>query len=137
MVENKEVKIAIIVGIVMLTICLLTFIFYKSSTSKPGTIDIKVYKLYDKEGTEDEHEYRECTLTTDDIVAINTEYRKASRLSENDQAKGQINGNYKIVSGSDYIAFDGDDSNLVYRGSSKRLYNFDSSIYEYVKKVCE
>lgn len=137
MVENKEVKIAIVVGIIMITICLLAFIFYKSGESKTNTIDIKIFKLYDKEGTEDEHEYRECSLTTDERITINSEYRKASKLSDSKKTKGQIKGNYKIMSGENYIAFDGDDSNLVYRSDSKGLYSFDSSIYEYVKKVCE
>lgn len=139
MVENKEVKIAVIVGIIMITICLLVFIFYKSGNNKvkTNTIDIRIFKLYDKEGTENEHEYRECSVSTDDRITINTEYRKAIKLSDSNKTKGQIKGNYKIMSGNDFVAFDGDDSNLIYRSDSKGLYNFDSSIYEYVKKVCD
>ncbi len=137
MVENKEIRIAIIVGIIMITICILAFIFANAKTPKTQNIDIKVYKLYDKEGTENEHEYRPCSVKTDDISSINVEYRKIMKLSEDSRTKGQINGDYKIISGDNYIAFDIDEENpKVYRGDTSGLYSYNSSLYEYVKKIC-
>lgn len=137
MIENREVKIAIIVGIIMITVCLLAFIFSKSNNTTPELLDIKVYKLFNKEGSEDEHEYRACKINVDDIKAIQSEYNKIMRLSESKKTKGQINGDYKIMVEDKYIAFDADESNNVYRGDTSALYNYNSTIYEYVKKVCE
>lgn len=137
MVENKEVKIAIIVAIIMITVCLLAFIFSKSSKVTNEILDIKVYKLFDKEGTEDEHEYRECNITLDDIKSIQVEYRNIMKLSDSRKTIGQINGDYKVTVDNKYIAFDADESNNVYRGDTNALYSYNSAIYEYVKKVCE
>lgn len=136
MTDNKEVKIAIIVGVIMITICLLIFIFHKSSVST-NTVDIKVYKLYDIEGKKDEHEYRSCSVTTEQLLTINKEYKKIKSLkSENKTIGKSINGNYKIMSGEDFIAFDAKDNNYVYRGDIGAIFDYNSSLYEYVKEIC-
>ena len=48
--ENKEVKIAIVVGALMLTICLIVFIVHSSNNRRDNDIDIKIYKHYDTTG---------------------------------------------------------------------------------------
>lgn len=133
---NKEVKIAISAGIIMITICLLIFIFFKSET-KVENLDLKVYKLYEKQNDNTKHEYRECKITTDDLIKISKEYKRVKGLSDNDQVIGKkIMGNYKIISGEDYIAFDAEKEDYVYRSDTKRLYTFNSTIYEYIKNIC-
>jgi len=129
---NKELKIAAIVGIIMITICIVTIIFYKADKTN-NEINIQVYKVNQEEKT-----YEQCNVPTDTIIQINSEYRRASRLSENQRVIGkQITGLYKVVSGENYIAFDGEkDKYYIYRGDTKYLYEFDSTLYDLVKKAC-
>ena len=135
--SNKEVKIAIIVGIIMITICLVIFIFYRAEANVE-TLNLKVYKLYDIEGTEDEHEYRECSATADEIVMLSKEYKRTQNLTENKQVTGkQINGNYKVIYEDEYIAFDAEGINYIYRSDTERLYSFNSKIYDYVTEICK
>lgn len=134
---NKEVKVAIAVGVIMITACLLIFIF-NSAENNVEEINLGVYKLYEIEGKEGEHEYRKCRITTDELIYINKEYKKAFKLNEDDRVIGkQITGNYKLLVGDDYIAFDADDNTYVYRSDTKYLYEFNSDVQEYVKKTCE
>ena len=127
---NRELKIAIIVGIIMITLCLILFIFNKSD-SNLETIDIHIYKA-----NQEEQVYEECTgtLSTDEIIVINSAVKSAHRLSESDRVIGG-----KITAGENYaIMFDGEtDKNIIYREDTQYLYNFESSIFETVKKVCE
>lgn len=135
--QNKELKIAIIVGIIMITICLLVFIFYKANTDVQN-IDLKVYKLFEKEDASGEHEYRECRITTDELIDIKYEYNRATSLTESNRVIGeQIMGEYKIISGENYIAFDIDEEKkLIYRGDTKYLYYFEGSLYDYAVNAC-
>lgn len=130
---NKELKIAIIVGIVMITICALVIIFYKADR-KNNEINIQVYKVNEQEKT-----YEKCSVPTELLVQINSEYRRASRLTENKRVIGEkITGLYKIVSEKDYIAFDGEKGkNYIYRGDTKYLYEFDSAMYNLVIEACK
>ena len=82
---NKEIKIAIIVAILMVFICFLIFMYQKNSTN-PETIDIKIYKSHAVEGKEDEHVYRECSLSTEDAIKINKEFIKAYNLKDSSKS---------------------------------------------------
>ena len=138
MVENKEIKIAIVVGIIMVTLCLLIFIV-TSSKKTTNNIVLKVYKLYDKEGTVDEHEYRSCKVSTDDLIYINQEYKKIQKVTDDSRILGkQINGNYKIIVGDDsnYIAFDALDDPYIYRSDKGAIYEFKTDLYDTIKKIC-
>ena len=66
---NKELKIAIIVGIIMVTKCTLVIIFH-SSDKKNNEIDIQVYKVNEEEKT-----YERCSVPTDFLIQINSEYK--------------------------------------------------------------
>lgn len=134
--NNKEIKIAIIVGIIMVTIGLLAIIIHNSNT-KIEEVSLKVYKNYT---TEEGREYRECTLTTDELISIKREYNRATNINEDKKLTGQtITGTYMIKDGDEYIAFDADDSNKVYvlANSKQAIYSLDSTMYETVKKACE
>ena len=135
--NNKEIKIAIIVALIMITCCIIAFIFYKAAT-KTEKIDVKVYKSHIIEGTENKTEYRECVISTDILLAINREYKRAMRLSDDQRVIGeQITGTYKLISGDNYIAFDfNEDKPFVYRGDTKKMYYFTSNIYKQVAEAC-
>ncbi len=130
---NKELKIALIVGIIMITICLLVFIFAKSSNDK-NEIDIQVYKVNEEAKT-----YEPCSVPQEKLIQINSEYNSASKLTESSRViGGKITGTYKVVSKGNYIAFDAEkDKNYVFRGDTKYLYEFNSELYEIVKEVCK
>lgn len=133
--NNKEVKIAIVVGIIMITICLLAFIFYKSSTNVQE-INLKVYKNYT---TEEGRAYHECTITTEDLITINNEYNRITNLRDSNALKGaSINGTYMIRNGDEYIAFDATEENLVYvmANGKQSIYELTSTAYDIVKKSC-
>jgi len=135
--SNKEIKVAIIVGVIMLTICLLVFIFANSNKEEVQNIDLKVYKLYTLDDADKSYEYRECSISTEDLITINSEYKKIANLQEDKKVTNkQINGNYKIVNGNNFIAFDAGDENLVYRSDLPAIFDYDSSVYELVKNLC-
>lgn len=131
---NKEVKIAIIVGVIMITICLVAFIINKNS-NKVENINLEIYKSYQLDtGTE----YIRCNVTTDELIKINKEYKKAVKLKEENKLVGkQITGTYMVRDGNNFIAFD-DDSKLVYVSANgiQAILEWNSSIYELVSGTC-
>lgn len=137
--NNKEVKIAIIVGIIMITICLIAFITTKSQ-NKVNTIDVKIFKLFESEDEngETKYQYRECDINNTDIqIDIYKETAKALKLSEDKIVVGkQIKGEYKVEYNGKMVAFDKDAKKTIYLGETKKLYNFDSNLYETVVNVC-
>lgn len=133
--NNKEIKIAIVVGIIMITICLLAVII-SNSNNKLEEINLKIYKNYT---TEKGREYRECTITTDELITIKREYNKITNISEEKKLAGEkITGIYMIRDGDDYIAFDADKTNKVYvlAKGKQAIYSVPSTIYETVKNTC-
>lgn len=134
---NREIKIAIVVGAIMLTACLLVFIFIKSERTSNGNVnqvDIKVYKVNEEKKT-----YEPCHITTDTLIQINSEFKRASRLTDSKRVIGKsINGTYRIDSGDNFIAFDAKkDENYIYRNDTKYLYEFDTELYNIVVKACQ
>ncbi len=133
---NNEIKIAIVVGIIMITVILIAVIYSKQEAAT-NSIDLKIVKLYEVEGSPDQHIYRECHATTDDVIKLYKEYRKIQYLKNEDKVTGErITGNYKVINGDEYIAFDGK-TNRVYRSDSASLYLFNSSLYSDVVELCE
>lgn len=129
---NKELKIAAVVGALMIVICLIVVLVNTSPNTKA---DIKVYKNVEIEG---QRGYLECSVPESILGEINTEFNKAKNLTTTDLAEShQIQGTYKIVSGKESIAFDDDDKNEIYDIDNKKLYSFKSTIYELVTTVCE
>lgn len=135
--EKKEIKIAIIVGAIMITVCLIAFIFQKSSTEDIEKLDLKIYKLYEVEGSEDEHVYKQCNASTDDLLAMNKEFKKIMNLSTSRQVTGKsIMGSYKVISNNQYVAFDNAKDNLAFRGDTMSMYEVPSTLYEKVIELC-
>lgn len=135
---NKELKIAIIVGVIMVTICILAFLYIKSernaNNNNLNQIDIKVYKVNEEAKT-----YVPCHITTDTLIQINSEFNRAYRLTESSRVIGKsITGTYRVQSGDKFIAFDAtkDKEKYIYRGDTKYLYTFDSELYDIVMKAC-
>lgn len=138
--QGKEVKIAIAIGIIMITICLIAFVTVNSK-NKVNTLNLKVSKLYEivDENGEKKYQYRECSVATEDQVYIYKEAAKALSLTEEDLVTGnQIKGNYKVQYNGKMIAFDAvENEDFVYLKDTDRLYNFQSDIYKLVKNACD
>lgn len=137
--NNKEVKIAIAVAIIMITFCLIVFLFNKADKQEVTNLDLKVYKLYElDDDSEEEYEYRQCSISTEDLITINKEAKRIFNLDEDKKTIGKsIKGNYKIIIDDKYIAFDADDKDLVYRSDLPAIFEFDSTLYKTVKELCE
>lgn len=133
---NKELKIAIIVGAIMVTTCILAFMYFKSSNSSNNynQVDIKVYKANDETQT-----YEPCQINTETLIQLNSELKRAYRLTDSNRVIGKtITGRYRVASGDDFIAFDEkSEENYIYRGDTKYLYEFDSDIYDLVVSACK
>ena len=131
---NKELKIAIIVGAIMITSCILAFMYFKSGDKNLNQIDIKVYKANDETQT-----YEPCSINPNLLIQLNSEFNRAYRLSENSRVVGKtITGRYRVSSGTNFIAFDEKgEENYIYRGDTKYLYSFSSDIYELVATACQ
>lgn len=129
---NNELKIAAVVGAIMIIICLVMVLL---NTTPKETIDIKVYKNTEIDG---QRGYLECSVPESILGEINTEFKKAKKLDSSALAEShQIQGTYKIISGKESIAFDDDDKNEIYNIDENKLYNFKSTIYTLVETVCE
>ena len=141
MAAKREIKVAIVVGIIMLTICAVAFIInYRNLHPKIKTFDLKVYKHImlneqTKQGT-----YVECTIPTDELAKIDLDFRKIMNLDDKHKVEASIDniitGNYKIVSGVNYIAFDVTNKKLVYRNDTTALYKYNSDLYKNVEELC-
>ena len=133
--NNKEIKIAIIVAMIMITVCFIIIISNNASKNSRQTAnEIKIYKHYDDGTTK---EYHECKATTDDLAIINEEFRKIMLLDDEDKHPGStINGTYRVSKGNNYIAFDGNDY-FVYRGDTQAIYIYKSNLYDKVTELCK
>ena len=137
--KNNEVKWAIGIGLIMVTICLVAIMISKSDSNKAEDINIKVYKLNQTAEKMEDYYYEECKIATDELVRINKEYKKTYKLEDKDKITGaKIVGEYKIMQGNNYIAFDKSDkkSYPLYKSDKSALYEFESNLNELVQKAC-
>jgi len=134
---DNEKKIALIVAVIMITACLLAFIFTREEEPEV-TLDIKVYKHVKSDNEDESGKYVECQIDTSNLSSINAEFKKIMKLNDNYRVSNtQINGDYKIISGTDYIAFDDDDKPYVYRGDTTAIYSYSSNIYDNIVYYCD
>ena len=132
---KREIYIAFSIGIIMILICI--FLFYIGKKDNFNINDIKVYRLYSYEDNEDNHYYKECELSTEDRINISDDLKHSLKISKSSLTGVSITGNYKIVIGDDFIAFDNDSDNYFYNGNQNKIYSFESSIYNQVIDYCE
>ena len=129
---NKELKIALIVGAVMVIFCVVMVLL---NTSSNESIDLQVYKNTEVNG---QRGYVQCEVPATILEEINVEFKKARNLNSSHLAQSrQIQGTYKIISGDHSVAFDDDKKNEIYNIDEKKLYSFESTIYTLVTSVCE
>ena len=133
---KKEIIIAIVVAILMIAICLI--IYLVNTNKNVSAPNVKVYKLYEVEGSEDEHVYKECRISTEDQLTLKKEFKRATKLADSKIVTGKsIMGSYKIIIDDTYIAFDNKEDKIFYNGQKNRLYNLASQMYEIVINTCE
>ncbi len=130
--SKLELKIAIAVGVIMILICL--FVLTKQNSKKNEVVDLKVYKHIE---TEEQKGYVECIISTEELSKINKEMKRVEKLNDSTLLRGKIEGNYKIVVGDNYYAFDELEDKFIFRGSDKEIHAFDGETYEIVVNRCE
>ncbi len=138
---NREVKIAIIVGIIMISLCAIAIIAKNARKQEAVNLDIRVFKHVVTNSTDKTGVYYECNVPTDKLSIINLEFKKIMNLNDSDKKAFEMNdgieGNYKITSGSNFVAFDDSKANVVYRNDTTSLYSYRSNLYKVVEEVCQ
>ena len=129
---NREIKIALGVGIIMLGICLV-IVLIQNRKEEEKNIVVNAYKL-----NENENGYVSCSISTEDAIKVNKEFKRALALRDNNALNGKsINGNYKVVINDQFIAFDNDTDNMIYIDKDNKLYNFSSDMYKIIIDTCK
>lgn len=138
--KNNEIKWAIAVAAIMLTVCFIAFTFANRDKKQAESIDLKVYKLIKNGDNYKDYTYQECKISTDNLVTINKEFNRVFKLEDKNKVTGtKILGEYKIESGKLYLAFDtsGDAEKVIYRNDTSSLYEYNSNIYKLVSELCK
>ena len=142
---NKELIIAICVGIIMVAFCL--FMVFGKGLMKLDTSNLKVYKLNEIPGVdledetipdEEKYVYTECSVAPQDKEFILKQFNTVIAFKiEQTKAGANIKGNYKIVNGEDFIAFDGSETHEIYSSKTNRVHSYNNEIYEKVINACK
>ncbi len=146
---SKEVKIAIILGVILVTISLLIIIV--SGNKNTQEIDLKVYKLERIDGDTskkavgeikaEDYQYVECKVNTDEMIEIYRDLKKVYSLDESKVVSNKkIVGYYKVVSKSRSYAFDiaeKNDDQIIFRGDTELLYKYDSPTLKTIENICK
>jgi hypothetical protein len=136
--KNNEIKWAIGIGIVMITICIIAIMIAKGSSKE---INLKVYKLNMIGESYKDYTKEPCKMSTDNLVTINKEFKKAFKIGESKKvANTNVMGKYQLIDGESIVAFDDKQNGklVIYRtdGKNSGVYEFDSTLYELVQRVC-
>jgi len=138
---NREVKIALIVGIIMITLCAIAIIAKNASKKAAEELDIHIYRHVITNKADNSGIYYECNVPTDKKSIVNVEFKKVMNLKDSakntDETVKGIEGNYKVTVDSNFIAFDDSKSNLVYRNDTTSLYSYRSNLYAIVEEACQ
>ena len=137
--KNNEIKWAVAIGVVMITICVIAFMVANRDKKEVENLDIQIYKLQKNGDDIKNYTYKECKLSTEDLVTVNREFNRIYKLEDKDKVTGaKILGEYKIVKDSLFVAFDitEDDDKVVYRSDTTSLYEFNSSLYQLLEEKC-
>lgn len=138
--KNNEIKWAVAIGAIMLTICLIAYMVTNREQKTVENLDIKIYKLQKNGDDIKDYTYQECRMSTENLVTINREFNKIFKLEDEDKVTGsKILGEYKIVKDSLFIAFDVSEEadKVVYRSDTTSLYDYNSNIYQLVSDLCK
>lgn len=138
--DNKNLIIGSIAIIVVTLFALVLFLPKNKNISSSSNIsldDVAVYRHIEK--TADTAGYYEpCSLSTEDLVKVRNEFAKIYDVRDSDVVYEQtINGDYKVVVGDEYIAFDKNNNGVMYLGTVNALFKVDSTMYDIVIKSCE
>ena len=135
---NREIKIAIAVGLIMITGCIVAFIIARNNNNPNVTLDIHIYK-HIGDTNNNSGKYYECAIESDKLPRINNEFKRIHNLKDSNKViklSANIEGIYKVSSGSNFIAFDANGSSYVYRGDTTAVYEYPSEIYDEIAAAC-
>ena len=137
--DNKNLIMGSVAIIVVVLFSIILFMPKGKSAQaiKLDTSKVKIYRHI--EATKDEKGYyTECKVDTETLVKINEQFNKAYKInSDNFLTEKAINGDYKVVVDTDYLAFDKENNNMIYLGKYNKIYGFESTIYDLVINSCK
>lgn len=133
---NKEVKIAIVVGVLMITICLMAIIISQNSI-KAEDVNLVIYKLNKTGDSTADYTYEKCSVSTEELLPVYKVYKKMLELSDDKKVTGeQIMGEYMLRDENNYVAFDDDDTDYIYLSKTSSLYEYKTNIYQTIVELC-
>ena len=135
--DNKEIKIAAVVGAFMLIFCVVMIQYASNNSEVPEEEILKnSFMVYKNTTVDGKRAYTPCTVPASDLNEIQAEYQKIINATENSTASN-ITGTYRVGTENDFIAFDEDNNNNVFIKSKNKLYNIESTLYEKVINLCK
>ena len=138
--DNKNLIIGSIAIIVVTLFALVIFLPKDKNVSTASNIkldEVEVFKHVEKTSDADGY-YSPCSLSTEDLVKVRNEFDKIYDVRDSDVVYEQrINGDYKVVVGDEYVAFDKNNNGIMYLGTINALFKVDSTMYDIVIKSCE
>ncbi len=136
--DNKNLILGSIAIIVVVIVAVVLFLPKGDANNvKTSIVDVNIYIHHDK--TEDtEGYYSKCKVSTEDLVKIRNAYEERKNFTEDNRVTSMsINGDYKVIVGNNYMAFDKESNNIVYDSEYNSLFEFKSNIYDLVIKACQ
>ncbi len=124
---------------IIVVVILGVLIFLPKNGANAVSVDLSDVEVFvHKEKTEEtEGYYYPCSLSTEDLIKVKNEFTKAYKVNEESIVTGKsINGDYKVVVGEKFIAFDKENEGIMYLGSLNNLYSVESGLYNIVIKAC-
>ena len=132
--DNKELKIAAIVGTIMAVFCII-MIMYASSNNEVKVEEMprNEFAIFKNETVNGERSYIPCTTTGEELSELYTEYNKILTATTSAN-KASITGTYRVGFNDKFIAFD--DESAVYIKEQNKLFTFESTLYKKVIEIC-
>ena len=132
---HNELIIAGVVVLIMVAVIIFV-VGVNNSKKDKNTNDLKVYVFKPNPGSKYEGVYNECNLTDSEYNIIYNAYMDARKLDGASRIPDhEFTGNYKIINGDEFIAFDGDED-YFYSSRLNILLSFKSDLYKTVIEAC-
>lgn len=134
--DNKEIKIAAIVGAFMLIFCIVMIVYASNNSSVEEEQLKNTFMVYKNTTIDGKRAYIPCTVPVADLNEIQEEYQKVIAATDKSTVSN-ITGTYRVGTEDDFIAFDEEHNNNVFIKSKNKLYNIESTLYDKVINLCK
>lgn len=135
--DNKELKIAAIVGAIMVIFCIVMIIYASnnSGVKEQEKLLKNSFMVYKNTTIDGKRAYVPCEGDAN-LIEIQEEFSKIKTATE-ESTDTNITGTYRVGTEKDFIAFDEDHKNNVFIKSKNKLFNIESDLYDKVIEMCK